>query len=228
VIEERDGYRSRQSRQLREPYGSGIDLQGSSAFRAEVRRMLQEMRVTKTGRTLLARLDKAHAARGHVTVVLSWVFEYEPDPFTASLPYGYGPIRSHREPNTRRVIVDEPGPGSSSIIYWDSRLDTNVEFSPGYGRMMPSKHLEDCTPRWVCLAHELIHALHMMEGVALTDFKETDPLTGDDNAEEFSTIGMGPYRDDPLTENAFHAELGSVSRWSHARTCYLKRWKKRR
>src|ERR1700733_5133868 len=87
---------------LREPYAAGVDLQGSSAFRAELRRMLHDMRATKTGQTLFAGLAKAHAARGHVTVIMSWVFETEINPNIVAIDEGSVPVRAHRDPKTER------------------------------------------------------------------------------------------------------------------------------
>src|SRR5262249_9723424 len=57
-------------------------------------------------------------------------------------------------------------------------------------------------PPFIILGHELIHALHTLTNTS--DYKY-DPKTN--NAiEEARTIGLGPWKDDQLTENGLRDE----------------------
>jgi hypothetical protein len=77
---------------------------------------------------------------------------------------------------------------------------------------------EPCAPAFVRLFHELRHVKNAREGRWLRVRDPGDPSTHG-SFEESQTIGIGGYRDDPLTENALRRELGLSERESHGFHC---------
>jgi Effector protein len=61
------------------------------------------------------------------------------------------------------------------------------------------------TKGFIVLAHELIHALHILSG---------NSRNAHDEEEQF-TVGLGRYEDSRITENALRTELGLPRRLSH-------------
>lgn len=73
----------------------------------------------------------------------------------------------------------------------------------------------DGSPSWIVLAHELIHALHRFQGTR----KPKDRTMWHDNKEvqleELETVGLGPFMNDALTENALRKEAGLAARFQY-------------
>jgi hypothetical protein len=64
------------------------------------------------------------------------------------------------------------------------------------------------TPPFVALAHELIHALHSLSGDNRGLYATSDTsVDADWKHEEARTVGLGIYRDNPMSENALRDEL---------------------
>jgi hypothetical protein len=57
-------------------------------------------------------------------------------------------------------------------------------------------------PTFIILGHELVHALHSLTGST----KYTGNFSDDKAIEECRTIGLGPWKDDALTENGLRSE----------------------
>jgi hypothetical protein len=91
-----------------------------------------------------------------------------------------------------------PGEGESASIAWDPK-DPGPPYSP--------------RPAFVGLAHELIHALHMVHGLQIYSTNDADGLA----INEATVVGLGVFKDEPFTENAIRHEHGIA-----LRTQYLK------
>lgn len=91
-----------------------------------------------------------------------------------------------------------PGEGQSAAISWDP-TDPGPPYAP--------------RPAYVGLAHELIHALHIVHGLQVYDTNQADGLA----INEATVVGLGIFKDEPFTENAIRHEQGIA-----LRTQYLK------
>jgi hypothetical protein len=63
-------------------------------------------------------------------------------------------------------------------------------------------------PTFIILGHELVHALHSLQGST----KYTGKSSDDKAIEECRTIGLGPWKNDALTENGLRSEWGLEAR----------------
>jgi hypothetical protein len=96
-----------------------------------------------------------------------------------------------------------PAPAANGWVFYDPTLDAELAYTQAIG--IP-------TPTWVALAHELIHAFHFVSGDS--EFEPTAPLPW--LREEARTVGLGPYRNARISENALRAEAGLPRRNSYA------------
>lgn len=116
------------------------------------------------------------------------------------------------------TILPEPLPISSSagknerdevVILYSPEIAINVQNERG--EWMP------CEPQ-IVLGHELIHALHDLEGTSYPKgSRDPRPPASEPEIEreEAATIGVGSHRDDFPTENALREDLGLPRRGNH-------------
>jgi NleD-like pathogen effector protein (putative zinc metallopeptidase) len=114
-------------------------------------------------------------------------------------------VRNAKQPGR---IFHLPAVGDSSVISYGHDLDQVYTTAIGL-----------TTPPFIALAHELIHALHVISGEVA---KEYDWSTDGAIIEEARTVGIGPYVLNtsalikPLTENAIRWEWGLPQRTHYA------------
>ena len=97
-------------------------------------------------------------------------------------------------------IVRLPGVGDSSVVRYGHNLEPVYTSAIGV-----------YTPEFVALAHELIHALHVISGDVV---KEYDWATDGAIIEEARTVGLGPYANTRISENSVRKE------WNLGRRTY--------
>lgn len=106
--------------------------------------------------------------------------------------YGY------QQADSEGRVYFVPGEGQGAAISWDP-----TDPGPPYSQR----------PSFVGLAHELIHALHIVHGLQIYDTNTAEGLA----INEATVVGLGIFKDEPFTENAIRAEHKIP-----ARTQYLK------
>lgn len=204
---------------VREEVGAGLIVIGHSEASAELLGDLATLEATSVGAEVLARVhERAEALGGRVKL------RPRPDPQggettcanTVFAAGGFDLERAHAAETqtdaTGREAVLEPGdpvePGSIRVLY--NRLCIVLDEAG-----------EPCAaPPHAFLMHELLHALHAMEGTLLHEIRDpSDPIPGGSNHEEAATIGRGAYVEDVLTENALRRELGLPQRDTHQTLC---------
>jgi hypothetical protein len=89
-------------------------------------------------------------------------------------------------------IVRLPAVGTGSLVRYGDDLAAIYAAAIGI-----------TTPAYVALAHELVHALHVISGDVVKDYD-----WGTDGAiiEEARTVGLGPYKNTRISENAIRKE----------------------
>ena len=200
-------------------------LQGYSHERAmatidQVRADFERLAATETGARLITAIDEVADGRAIVLAFLAgpsdnasatyhdmeeaqrWADEGQP---------GFWPNEAYIDENGRAVVT-EPGRRMAADkfrVVYNPRIDGNAANRYPDGSR--------CMPGYVALGHELVHLYHELTGTAL--FFEYDLEPGTESHEEAATIGMGPYGDDELTENALRRELGMRERTSHSSIC---------
>lgn len=112
--------------------------------------------------------------------------------------------------------------GDVTEAYGYQKMDDEgrVFFMPGNGQSASVSWWPDDPgppyaerPAFVGLAHELIHALHIVHGQQIADTNSTQGLA----INEAQVVGLGRFKDEPFTENAIRDEHGIT-----LRTQYLK------
>ena len=121
------------------------------------------------------------------------------------IKYTNNPKLSCAEPKHGNTENGRNGTGTSVVIVHEPRSGQYARLKQEYGNGGPF------VQPFVTLAHELIHALHYLRGVA---GERGDLLTGLGD-EEYRTMGLGPYAGERYTENAIRLEWGL-----HPRTFY--------
>jgi hypothetical protein len=188
-----------------EKYSDGITIKGSPEYREKVRKRLDELKGTSSGKAILNDLDKQGRSGKSVTIK-----SVEPgDNHCQALGSGAFPETAKVDPATGRVDVTKAGKGSSS----------DVGFNPDYEPKYPDG--TSCRSPAIGLGHELLHAKHNGEGRNLAGFDDaTDPGTLEpSNHEEAQTIGRGAYSGDSPTDNSLRTEMGYKPRTSHGSVC---------
>ncbi len=98
-------------------------------------------------------------------------------------------VRQQSNPGS---VVRLPAVGDSSLVLYGNDLEATYTAAIG----VP-------TPAFVALAHELIHALHVISGDVV---KEYSWATDGAIIEEARTVGIGPYSKTRYSENAIRRE----------------------
>jgi len=189
-----------------ERFSPGIVIQGTRAFRDLVRRDLQRLASTATGRTLLAALDANRQNLGTSTTIQyggAGDFAYG-----AASAQAYEAIRTGatvpdlhargRVNASGQVEITQPGQPDSSIVSYNPR-------PPGRwgGQGLPS-----CMPPVLALGHELTHALRLGRGESLR--LDSSWYRGRYiNLEEQVAVGLRDLAHGPqVSENRLRLELG--------------------
>ncbi len=187
-----------------EKYSDGITITGPKDYRDKVRANLDQLKQTPSGREVLDKLD-AQGRDGKGVTIKPPVNPPDDNGTTRNDPASDAlPKSAHLDPTTGRIVVDEPGKGTSST----------VEFDPDY----EPKNLDGTIkrPASIGLGHELIHATHNGSGTNLRDFQDPTDPGGTSNHEEAQTIGRGAYSADHPTDNTLRDEMGFPRRTSHS------------
>lgn len=164
-----------------EVYSKNLVIKGDKAFRDKVRKDLDDLKATKTRKSIL---DAIADGRHPVTIEeLSKKEAQEsgglctPDDDAAS-----------RDPKKGTPSTVSYSPDHSGDEYTDQNGD-------------PVEH-----PAKAYLGHELIHAVHASQGT--DESNKPDPKEPGSNQEESKTIGINDHADEPMSENNLLKELG--------------------
>jgi hypothetical protein len=175
-------------------YGDVITIKGPSEFREQTVAALDALAKTRTGKAILAAVAKAGREGHAVTIDVGLAASTVPDAPTAAAP-------AATRHESGRCVVERRGKGTGSTIY----------LSPLMEAFIPNFH--DCFPPAVVIGHELIHAVRNARGESLVGEKLAGNAT---SHEEARAIGVGPYADARVSENALRAELGLPLRRDHS------------
>lgn len=177
----------------------GIFIDNTTAnFFADCRRDLDVLNSRPVGKSLLTLLSQR--AQGIGTTKGKYVRINETDNIGSVAQdsvIGAQEVRSMQKPGS---IVRLPAVGDSSLVSYGARLE------PTYTR-----EIGLYTPEFIALAHELVHALHVISGDVVKDYDwDTDGAI----IEEARTVGIGPYANTRISENAVRKE------WNLGRRTY--------
>lgn len=200
------------------PWGLAIELVGSEEAVLEGARDLERIAALAPGASLIAELEARASAAGERLVLR---VREQPDDdltqcartlFTAgSFDHGRARAADWHVGEAGRIVVDTAGPGVAPSRI---RLIVNRACQPTYPDGAP------CAEPHVWMFHEMLHALHALDGVLLDAIADpSDPMQGGSNHEEALTIGRGSYRGEPRSENGLRALIGLPLRDSHGSMC---------
>jgi hypothetical protein len=196
--------------------GIGVDSRGGEVFRRQVLSALQKLRAAPTGRAVLDQVASIHAMYPEKGVVIT-----PTSGPTATLGTWREPASAFPLKNFMATAVARPTGDAFMPFAAGPGVDTAVVlFNPGQGR--DYAHDPDMGTRTpdlahVDLGHELVHANRFLHGAAYS--VPMGDSTVDRNTpaaeEELRTTGVGPWRDEPISENAMRRELGLAERLSY-------------
>lgn len=181
----------------------GIMIDGDQRFIAQATAALQRLNQRPIGKDLLKLLSQRCQGYGCTIVGASVTIMLAPGTLTESVltskasPQGLGAVQTDRVlPGT---AIKLPGRGASSI----------ASFNPAAGGEY-TELLGILTPTHVALGHELCHSLHHLSGgVRLGAGEDVRTRFRAMNLhEEAHTIGLGPYANTRISENAIRKEWG--------------------
>lgn len=190
-----------------EKYSDGITLKGDKAYRDAMRKHLDALKATPTGKKIIDELDRQGRAGKGVTIK----HDKGEDPGCSASSDRFAAATSV-DPATGKMKVDTPGKGTSSVIDFPADFSEHPDLQ-NYADGSPGP------PLAVPLGHEMIHAVHNGDGTNLRKEVYTgDPIVPTSNHEEAQTMGIGPYSGDPMTENALRNDFGhGTPRTSHGK-----------
>ncbi len=171
-------------------YSEGIVIEGTPEYQAKVVAALDRLNQTETGKGLIESIGDSGKK---VTIIA-------PDPGKGNTEFA-----ANWNDGLYDFTNDKPGPGS----------DSTVKFNPDRNKL----NGEDWMTRdpAIGLGHELIHAHHDANGT--TDGRDNVAYKDADNKNqtapgyEVQTVGLGPHKDEPYTENKLRKDFddGGVS-----------------
>lgn len=177
----------------------GIFIDNSSAnFFADCRRDLELINSRPVGKSLLSLLSKR--AQGIGTTKGKYVRINETDDIGSVAQGSVVGSQEVRAATLPGSIIRLAAVGDSSLVSYGARME------PTYTRAIGLY-----TPEFIALAHELVHALHVISGDVV---KEYDWATDGAIIEEARTVGIGPYANITISENAVRKE------WNLGRRTY--------
>ncbi len=171
-------------------YSEGIVIKGTPEYQVKAVAALDRLNQTPTGKGLIESINESGKK---VTIIA-------PDPGKGNTEYA-----ANWDDGLYDYANDEPGPGS----------DSTVKFNPDRNKL----NGEDWMTRdpAIGLGHELIHANHDAHGT--TDGRDNVGYKGADGKNytapgyEVQTVGLGPHKDEPYTENKLRKDFddGGIS-----------------
>jgi Effector protein len=170
-------------------------------FKGRVEQGLDEINRFAVGQKLLQRIGAACDSPSKKVII-----EYGPN---SAAPF------DHVDPAVARNMIQRPGiewletrnksayellkdprltngTGMGAIVIWDPSVPGHPDYSP--------------RPEFIPLAHELIHALHYLEGTLVPGYDGMIPK------EEYQTVGIHEYYDVNPSENRIRHEHGVIYR----------------
>ncbi|MEK6238485.1 MAG: type III secretion system effector protein [Planctomycetales bacterium] len=178
--------------------GIYIDTNGGATFALKARVALEKIRRYPVGRNLLGRISERIVAHKNKKRISG------PDLYVPIKCSGKSGKNEQSSINPTAEISTEhpngmctacPGKGTSAeVLWWPSSDNVNH-------------------PNYIVLAHELIHALHALQGSVrkVYDWNDWKQPGGDQRKcgaahEEARTVGLGLYRNESICENAIRKE----------------------
>jgi hypothetical protein len=196
--------------------GIAVDLRGGPAFRGQVISALQKLRTAPTGQAVLNQVASIHQMYPEKRVVITPATGP-----TATLGTWHHPKSAAPGQNFLDTVVAKPtqdafmpfvaGPGvDTAVVLFNPKNGRDYANDPHHGQPAPQlSHVE--------LGHELIHASRYLHGAAYAI--PMGDSTADRNTpaaeEELRTTGVGPWRNEPISENALRRDLGLPERQSY-------------
>lgn len=168
---------------------SNLKVEGTPEFQAKTMVSLAKLANTPTGLGLLQSLDSApHTTTIKETSNGNEVTDtaYMPPGPTGLLPKAFRNDDGTAGAGGDHVVLFNPDKKSIGSEPWQTR-------DPAIG-----------------LGHELVHADHAARGTndkGASDYTGLDGNTYNDNKREQQAVGLGPYADDPYTENKMRKEF---------------------
>jgi hypothetical protein len=190
---------------------TGIMIDGDQRFNVQTTSALNRLNQKPIGKDLLTLLSKRCQGYGCSIPGATVTIMRAPGSLTESVltskasAQGMGALQQDRVlPGT---VIKLPGRGASSIVY----------FNPGAGTEY-TELLGFQTPAHVALGHELCHALHHLSGGMRLGAGEDGRarFLAMNLHEEAHTIGLGPYKNTRISENAIRKEWGIEVRTYYA------------
>lgn len=190
--------------------GIYIETGGDPNFFGQAKACLNILRSRAVGKTLIERLSAASANPNKIVVI-------EPAPGGAMGMATAVPTLDTSD--EFRVRLNAPGEGRLLAAPAYERIVRGGAGCSGIARWNPANTIPFAgthRPAYISLGHELIHCLHYLTADCyrkINDVVTLDP--GKDSGlaeEEARTVGLGPYKDEALSENAIRAAFGEPKR----------------
>lgn len=167
---------------------------------------LKQLASLKTGKTLLEAIAAANPAvdRGFKVLIhrVDVAFKMV---ITETKKIGYEMKQQGGRPyasgvcdaNGVRVTAEADGRGASAVVGFCPNIVRVTDHQRGNQIWVPAA---------ITLGHELIHALHVLQGTSKSGRSMT--IGGKSvSIEEAQTVGLGPYATEAITENGLRADL---------------------
>jgi hypothetical protein len=189
-----------------EPYSPGIVLAGRPADNSIVRGWLDRLRGLATGRELLAEIDRHGAQSGPCRLERGSLLD--------GFRIFYTSVEEAALLGARELLLHTTPPGIAAgragrldrcRISWNHEARLNGR--PVVGPQDPGAAL---------IGHELIHALHVVDGTFLANFDDSRNGGDPRNMEETRTTGIREFTQTYFTENRLRHELGVPTRVEYA------------
>lgn len=197
--------------------GVYVDSDSSDSFKLNTDQALNRLSKIPTGRATIRQIDSLHTMYPEKRVVITP--SQKPNSATVATwhaPKSIQPNFTYRETVVARPTGDPFMPwvagrgADSAVIIFNDQQGHDYSRDPHRGK-------PDSAYSFVTLGHELIHASHVLHGNQY-NVPLGNPACDSDNPaaeEELRTTGVGPWRDEPLSENAMRRELGLPERASY-------------
>jgi type VI secretion system secreted protein VgrG len=172
---------------------SNIKIDGPPEFQLQTMIALAKLAATPTGLALLQQLD----ASPHTTTI---------KPAAAGDGNEAGPSNAA---NANLRPDGTAGPGSDATVWFNPDRTTVGSGTEPWQTRDPA----------IGLGHELIHASHYTSGTRGTTtstYTDADGVSRTAKDEEQRTAGVGPHRNDPMTENQLRKEFTEGGLGDHA------------
>jgi hypothetical protein len=196
--------------------GIGINRDSSPAFRDKVDQSLQRLQEIPAGQAVLKQIESITAmypekqvviqpTTGPMVTIPAWE---EPKHRLQSWNFADTAVASVTGDAFMPYVA---GKGvDTAVVMFHAEKGYDYAADPDHGRQDPSH-------AFLGLGHELAHASHMLHGAHYGT--PVSSSTRDRNSaaaeEELRTTGAGPWKDEPVSENAMRRDLGLAERRSY-------------